>query len=106
MSEGQQEFDTPALRTMSRRLDDGARTARDAMGGAPTAPDAGFSTAAVAQALSAILEKTSQLANDLEDVSGKIRATSGAYDDVENTNEGAMKRRGEKPLAERAGGVH
>lgn len=66
-----------------------------------TAPDAGASSGAVGKALSDLLRSAVAGAQSLDDMAGKVHATQGGYGEVENTNEGELRRQEQRGFGER-----
>ncbi|GAB3481126.1 hypothetical protein [Amycolatopsis cihanbeyliensis] len=69
----------------------GATSLDEAISGELTAADAGASSVVVADALVRVRMAGILLAHAMDDIATKIDAAQGAYDEIENTAEGAVR---------------
>jgi hypothetical protein len=71
----------------------GGVTGLDEAAGAPlSTPDAGASSDVVGKALASLLKAAVTAAHEIDTTAGNVHASKGGYADVENTNEGDLRR--------------
>jgi hypothetical protein len=79
----------------------GAAAGLDHASGAPiTAPDAGATSDAVGTALGGLLKAAVTAAHEIDTTAGKVHASKGSYADVENGNEGELRREHQAGLSD------
>ncbi|WP_020499974.1 hypothetical protein [Sciscionella marina] len=85
------DYKSEALTQMTSKLRKSAQNLAKSASSAPPAPDAGDSSAILAEVISDLLKSGAAIAAKQESIAGKIHASNGTYDDVENTNTDALK---------------
>ncbi|GDY33885.1 hypothetical protein [Gandjariella thermophila] len=83
-------YDPARLTDIAGKLRDGAKALADTARSAPPSPDAGTSSAVVGEALKALVRAGATAVARMDDVAGKVHASQGSYDTVENTNTGVL----------------
>ncbi|PXY17691.1 hypothetical protein [Prauserella endophytica] len=86
--------DTNALTAISGHWRDGANQLDAAAAVPADAPDAGASSAVVGTAMASLIQGLSAAATAMDEAAEKVHAANGSYEDIENTNAGAIAARG------------
>lgn len=84
------DYKQASLSRMTKTLRGSAQHLSNATSGAPPSPDAGDSSALLAEVISDLLRSGATIAAKQELIAGNIHASKGSYDEIENTNEGLM----------------
>lgn len=85
-------YDSVALNSIVEKLRAGARHLETANRKPVESVDAGASSQIVGDALANLLESSITTAHLLDTAADKVRIADGAYADVENTNEGEVRK--------------
>lgn len=83
--------DSTDLALVAAALRDGASALDDAAATDIRAVDAGVSSARIGRMLADVIRGMATAAHNMEGAADGVHATSGAYRDVENTNEGELR---------------
>lgn len=81
------------LRTIVGHWREGARSLDEAAKTSAKPPDAGASSAVVGEGIAALLHGLRGAATAMDRTADKVHVANGAYEDIENTNEGAIEAR-------------
>ncbi|MBK1784428.1 hypothetical protein [Prauserella cavernicola] len=82
-----------ALRTIVGHWRDGAHGLDEVAAASAKPPDAGASSGVVGDGIAALLNGLRGAATAMAQTAGRVHAANGAYEDIENTNEGAIAAR-------------
>ncbi|WP_216207012.1 hypothetical protein [Amycolatopsis aidingensis] len=86
-------YSTAGLESVVSQLREGARHLDEANEAAVEMVDAGGSSEIVGKALADLLMSSVNSAATMDNAAGKVDAAKGSYHDIENTNEGAMRKK-------------
>ncbi len=96
-------YEPGALRQITGHLQAGAESLDRVVTTKAAAVDAGASSDIVGEAMARLQKIGAIIAHTVDDTAGKVHAADGSYDEIENTNEGAMQYREENPRGGRGG---
>ncbi|MBK1785524.1 hypothetical protein [Prauserella cavernicola] len=83
-----------ALTAISDHWHEGAELVDGAATAPADAPDAGASSSVVGEAMASLTRALGAAATAMDDAAEKVHAANGSYEDIENTNAGAIAARG------------
>ncbi|GAB3496418.1 hypothetical protein [Amycolatopsis cihanbeyliensis] len=92
MPDGGYSYEPGALQRIVAELGQGSELLDQAATAGAEAPDAGASSTHVARAMQALMTSAVAAARMLDDIAGKVHVASGAYEQIENNHEGALRR--------------